>query len=378
MAKQTKKRDETNATTGRTVVGMFTERKHAEQAIHDLKDMGFNEDQIGVAMRDRSAQSEVTKETGTQAAEGATAGLVSGGVLGGLVGLLVGAGALAIPGIGPVIAGGALASAFGVAGGTAVAGAGIGAATGGILGALIGMGIPDEDARHFERGFKEGGILVTVNAGTRTDEALAVLRRNGADIGPSSRLATGAAGVGTVEAATGMRNTADTARDRTNLTDQERLQLREEELNVSKERVQAGEVRVRKEVVTEQQQVDVPVTREEVVIERHPVAGHQTAGGNIAAGAGEEVRIPLTEEQVRVNKDTVVREEVTLGKRKVEDVEHVSDTVRREEARIEGEGEQNIAMRSGAAKGSNRWSGAERRMRRDRSYTGPERRLVGA
>jgi uncharacterized protein (TIGR02271 family) len=377
MAKQNKKRDETSVTTGRTVVGMFDDRKHAEKAIHDLKDMGFKDDQIGVAMRDRTAQGELTKETGTQAAEGATAGVVSGGVLGGLVGLLVGAGALAIPGIGPVIAGGALASAFGVAGGTAVAGAGIGAATGGILGALIGMGIPDEDAKHFERGFKEGGILVTVNAGTRTDEAYSVLRRHGADIGPSNRVAAGAAGVGTVEAATGMRNTADTARDRTNLTEQERLQLREEELNVSKQRVQAGEVRVRKEVVTEQRQIDVPVEHEEVVIERRPVTGRQTAGGNIS-DTGEEIRIPLSEEQVKVDKDTVVREEVSLGKRQVEDVEHVSGTVRREEARIEGEGEQNLAMRSGAAKGSNRWSGSERRMRRDRSYTGPERRLVGA
>src|SRR5213079_1337536 len=98
-------------------------------------------------------------------------GAAVGGVLGGITGLLVGIGALAIPGIGPVIAGGALASAFGIAGGTAVAGAGIGAAAGGIVGALVGMGIPEEEARHFESGFRTGGVLVTVNAGPRMMEA---------------------------------------------------------------------------------------------------------------------------------------------------------------------------------------------------------------
>ena len=73
--------------------------------------------------------------------------------------LLAGVGALAIPGVGPIIAGGALASTL--------AGAGIGAAAGGIIGALAGMGVPEEDARHFERGFQQGGVLVTVAAGGR-------------------------------------------------------------------------------------------------------------------------------------------------------------------------------------------------------------------
>ena len=89
------------------------------------------------------------------------------------MGFLVGIGALAIPGIGPVVAGGALATAFGLGGGTAVAGAGIGAAAGGIVGALVGMGIPEEEAQHFEAGFREGGVLVTVNAKDRAMDALA-------------------------------------------------------------------------------------------------------------------------------------------------------------------------------------------------------------
>jgi hypothetical protein len=64
-------------------------------------------------------------------------------------------------------------------------GAGIGAATGGVLGGLIGMGIPEEQARHFERGFSAGGVLVTVAAGERWPEARAIILANGADIGPT-------------------------------------------------------------------------------------------------------------------------------------------------------------------------------------------------
>jgi hypothetical protein len=103
--------------------------------------------------------------------------------VGGALGLLVGLGALAIPGIGPVIVGGALATAFGLGGGGAVAGAGIGAAAGGLVGALVGLGIPEAEAEHFEEGFRAGGVLVTVNGGDRAADALAVLERHGADTG---------------------------------------------------------------------------------------------------------------------------------------------------------------------------------------------------
>jgi hypothetical protein len=169
---------------GRKVVAaVFDDRADAERAINGLRDAGFPPDRIGVALRDRTEQGELVEETGTKAAEGAATGALGGGLLGGLVGLLVGLGALAIPGIGPVVAGGALASAFGLAGGTAVAGAGIGAAAGGLVGALVGMGIPEEEARYFEAGFRAGGVLVTVNAGPRAGEALAVLERHGADTG---------------------------------------------------------------------------------------------------------------------------------------------------------------------------------------------------
>jgi uncharacterized protein (TIGR02271 family) len=336
--------DETTTTSG-TVVGLFHNQVDAERAIQRLKSEGFSEDQIGVAIKDRERQQELIEGTGTQAAEGAATGAIGGGVLGGVIGLLAGVGALAIPGVGPIIAGGTLASTL--------AGAGIGAAAGGLLGALVGMGVPEEDAQHFDKGFRAGGTLVTVNAGGRADEAQRCLYESGADLGSMGRgMATGASGTG--------RSSSSTEGTQS-------IELREEELRAEKERVQAGEVRLRKEVITEERTIEVPVTREEVVIERRPAAQGREATGRI--DESEEIRIPLMEEEVRVEKTPVVREEVSVKKRQVQGMEEVSDTVRREEARIEQTGDARVQGQSEA------WRGNERRYRHDSSYSGPERRL---
>ena len=158
--------------TGRTVVGLFHDRKHAEEAIRDLRASGFHDDQIGLAMHDSGAP-DLTDDAGVPAAEGAVKGVVSGGVVGGLIGLL---GSLLVPGLGPIVVGGVLASAL--------TGAGIGAATGGLIGALVAVGIPEEDARHFDTGLRSGGALVTVEGGPRTGEALAIMGRHEVDLGP--------------------------------------------------------------------------------------------------------------------------------------------------------------------------------------------------
>jgi len=113
------------------------------------------------------------------------------------------------------------------------------------------------------------------------------------------------------------------------------IQLLAEELRVRKERVQAGEVTVRKEVISEQQTVNVPVTHEEVVVERHAV--NRPAGS--ADFREEEVRVPVSEERVHAEKDVVTREEVSVGTRAVQETEHLSGTVRHEELRIEKEGD---------------------------------------
>jgi uncharacterized protein (TIGR02271 family) len=127
---------------------------------------------------------------------------------------------------------------------------------------------------------------------------------------------------------------------------------------------------VRKEVVTEQKSIDVPVNREEVVIERRPAAEVEASGTPV--GEDQEIRIPLSEERVNVEKRPVVREEIDVGKRTVKDTERVADSVRREEARIETEGQ--ASVRSAGARAETAFRGKERRRRRDTSYAGPERR----
>jgi uncharacterized protein (TIGR02271 family) len=127
------------------------------------------------------------------------------------------------------------------------------------------------------------------------------------------------------------------------------MQVREEELRTRKQPVQTGEVRVRKEVVTENKTLEVPVQREEVVIERHPVAGRASSGD---IRPGEQMRIPVKEEQVHVTKEAVVKEEVKVGKRQVQGIEHVGGTVRKEQVRVEREGDVQVRDTDTGKKGS--------------------------
>jgi hypothetical protein len=158
--------------TGRTVVGLFRDPRRADEAIRDLRASGFPDERIGVAMQDQGEAPTAT-DAGAETASAAATGAVSGGVVGGLIGLL---GSLLVPGLGPIVVAGVLASTL--------TGAGIGAATGGLIGGLMAIGVPEEDARHFDLGLRAGGTLVTVDAGARTGEALAIMERHEVDFGP--------------------------------------------------------------------------------------------------------------------------------------------------------------------------------------------------
>ena len=164
----------------KTVVGLFERYQDAERAVNDLTTRGFGRNEISVAARDTALQNRVVGDKGNAVAESAGAGAVGGATVGGIAGLLVGLGALAIPGIGPVVAAGTLATVLG----STAAGAGIGAAAGGLIGALVGLGIPEEDAQFYAEGVKRGGVLVTVQANDdRAREALDIMRRaNAVDV----------------------------------------------------------------------------------------------------------------------------------------------------------------------------------------------------
>jgi uncharacterized protein (TIGR02271 family) len=283
---------------------VFTNQEDARRATRALGDAGFTEEQIGIASSSsRSETGAADDDEGNYAAEGAVAGAATGAGIGALWGLGILAGIL--PAIGPAIAGGTLA--------VLLSSAAAGAAATGLAGALIGMGMSKEEAEFYEGEMKAGRTIVTVNAGSRRDEALHILRQFG---GYSMNRET---------------RTRDTgARSDT-------IQAREERLRVQKTPVETGEVKVRKEVHREHKTIDVPVAREEVVIERRPASGHEVAAGDL--GAGQEIRIPVREEEVNVEKQAVVKEEVSVGKRRVADTEHVDETLRKEEIKVDTEGD---------------------------------------
>jgi hypothetical protein len=150
----------------KTVVGVFSNHEQAERAVHELRSAGFADDQIGMARR--GTEGEVmhnrTADTGeSHAGTGALAGVVTGAGLGALAGWGILAG---------VIAGGTLAVLLANAAG--------GAAVAGVLGALIGAGVPEEEAKFYNREFEAGRTIVTVKADGRSDEVINMLRHNGA------------------------------------------------------------------------------------------------------------------------------------------------------------------------------------------------------
>jgi uncharacterized protein (TIGR02271 family) len=151
-----------------------------------------------------------------------------------------------------------------------------------------------------------------------------------------------------------------TTAEREMRTERERsIPLHEEQLRPRKETVQTGEVELRKEVRSEQKTMDVPVTREEVYVERHPVDTREAErfdAGEI--GEGETIRVPVREERVEVEKRPVVYEEVEIGKRRKQDTERITDTVRREEPRLDREGEVDLG-----GSGRSDWDAAAPRFR---------------
>jgi uncharacterized protein (TIGR02271 family) len=142
-------------------------------------------------------------------------------------------------------------------------------------------------------------------------------------------------------------HTASAAAGTSTTTDDDKtLQLREEELRANKQTVKTGEVQIHKEVVAEQQTLEVPVTREEVVIERRPVSSTEAARMKVGEiREGESIRVPLREEQVTVEKTPVVTEEIEVGKRTVQETQRVSDTVRREEVSVDHDDEVEVHHR---------------------------------
>lgn len=170
----------------KTVIGIFQSERVAKEAVEDLRRAGFDRE-ISVLAKDQEGsgrQTDDAEQTETGSSMGIDAneaiagnadpsvsdGATTGGVLGGIAGLAVGAGALVIPGIGPLIAAGPIAGLLS------------GAATGGVGGALIDWGVPAEEGQHYEEQIKQGNIMVAVNTDEKhASEAEETLNSHGAE-----------------------------------------------------------------------------------------------------------------------------------------------------------------------------------------------------
>lgn len=169
---------------------IFPNRGAAESAVDQLNAAGFSHQDVSVLMSDKQDSKTFATEKNTKAPEGTATGVGVGGVVGGTLGLLAGLGALAIPGVGPLIAAGPIMGAL--------AGLGVGGAVGGLVGALVGMGIPEYEAKRYEGRVKDGGILVSVHCDTSEEVSRAkdVLKQaGGEDIASSGEKSVSSHGV---------------------------------------------------------------------------------------------------------------------------------------------------------------------------------------
>ena len=260
------------------VVAVFDERAQAEQAVNELQNAGINPEQIRFAGQGSS----------------------SGGMLD------------------------KIKSVF------------TGQETGTIYNDLVDMGVPQDDASYYQREYEVGHSIVAVPAAGRMQEVTDILARYGG-YGANRRFAQTTDTTST--ASSGVRETGTEGVQETATEGEQRVRRREEQLRAQKQPVETGEARLRKDVVSEQQSMDVPVTHEEVYVERRPGSGQPT---DQPIGEGETYRVPVRDEQVSVEKQAVEREEVGMGKRPVQDTRQVSDTVRREEAHVERTGDANV------------------------------------
>lgn len=242
---------------------------------------------------------------------------------------------------------------------------------------LENLGVDHEDARIYQREYEAGHPLVSVEGKGNMQDAVSILSAQGArspsgltnkeasyrttgmpskDTGTRAGEASLAEDTGTrageapLAEDTGIRAgeapLAEGAEARAGETplaetgEGQKMRLHAEQLRAYKQPEQVGEVNVRKEVVSEQQTLNVPVTREEVVVERRSLAGDASAAeAEEPIGEGETLRIPVSEEKVNVTKEAMATGEVDISKRRVQESRQFTDTVRHEEAHIEKEGD---------------------------------------
>lgn len=164
MKEETQLQDNMTTDREKMLTGMFSDRESTENAYETLHKRGYTKDDINLVMSDDTRKKHFSKgetEIGTKAMEGAGTGSAIGGVIGATVGIIAAIGtSIVLPGLGLIIAGPLAAG---------LAGAGAGGVTGGLIGALVGSGMPEERARLYESGVKDGKIVMGVHPRNEED-----------------------------------------------------------------------------------------------------------------------------------------------------------------------------------------------------------------
>lgn len=336
----------------KTVIGLFDNRTGAQSTVQELLSSGFTRDAISVMSKKLEAQDsevEYVEEDGQEQIEDMAKGAGKGAAIGGAAGLLLGLSALAIPGIGLVLAAGPLAAL--------IAGAGIGATTGGLISGLTRLGLNEQDADTYAEGIRRGGTLISVQAADETaDRAIGIMKNHGAieinkraaewsqegwsgfDSSDSSSRTTGTQGaanrietVGEVAAEheLGMPNKSVGTG-----AGEVAIPVVEEQLQVGKREVERGGVRVQSHVTETPVEEEVQLREEHVRVERVPV-DYTFHGTESEAFKQAFIEISESREELVVSKKARVVEEVVVGKDVEQRTEVVRDTLRRTDVEVE-------------------------------------------
>jgi len=335
------------------IVALYDDLSTAQQVVRDLRDAGIPSADISLVALDAAGEygkflTKTTTKVNDTTADGVDAGAGIGAVLGGLGGLLVGLGALAIPGIGPVLAAGPLATAV-----AALVGAGVGAAAGGAVGGIIGglvdLGIPEEQAHYYAEGVRRGGVLVTARTNDAdTDRAHDIMDRYN-PVNIEERAAAwrqeGWKGYDVkAKPYTAAQVTQERARYAAPLPNKNieaggeaRFPVVEEKLAVGKRQVKGGEVRVRKFITETPVEENINLRQEHVSVERRAV--DRPAGAEMLNDLHDEtLEVTETREEAVVQKQARVVEEVVVRKDVENQNKKVRDTVRRTDVEVDRKG----------------------------------------
>jgi len=346
-----------------TVVGLFDNLEDAHKVVTELVKAGFDRGQISLVANDASKNyskylTKDTAATGKDEDVSSGEGASFGAVVGGLMGVIAGLGALAIPGVGPVLAAGPL---LGALTGGAV-GAVAGAVTGGVVAGLIDSGVPEEDAQYYAEGVRRGGTLVMVTGPDNlAQKAADIMNRYGAiDVHERAGQWKQSGWKGydanakpyttsdiekfrtTHKSMPSTASTTNTQPSRSSTQDQGKkvLPVVEEELQVGKREVEKGGVRVYKQVTERPVDEQVTLRQEKVNVERRPVDRAVSAADE---NAFKETSFEMTErsEEAVVSKKARVIEEVIVSKDVTQHTETIHDTVRRTDVKVEQTGATN-------------------------------------